>query len=209
MIKILIVTVALLSSCSSSSGPQTQENQPAPSPARSDFQLNIPKDTWEPIFFEAIDERAKLSNLKTLRVPLPGNDLEVRIWHGFGVTALEGFVLKRAGGKWSAVHLDGIHPNLPRREYQKILSAPKSGWDACWHRLQEAGVLTLPDAAAVGCSTTVRDGMSYVVEYNYDRTYRTYLYDNPDYAKCNDAKRMIQIGNLISEEFALPDLAAK
>jgi hypothetical protein len=171
--------------------------------------LDIPKDTWEPIFFEAIDERAKLTNLKTLRTPLPDDDLEVRVWHGFGLTALEGFVLKRTAGQWSAIHLDGITRRVASPESQRTLHEPKLGWDACWQRLQDAGILNLPDSAAIGCSAMINDGMSYVVEYNYKGTYRTYLYDNPDYAKCNEAKRVIQIGNLIAEEFVLPEMATK
>jgi hypothetical protein len=206
--KMLTLIAVLMATCSSL--PQRQDNKPTPLPARRQFQLSIPKEVWEPIFFETIDERARISNLRSLRVSaLPDNDLEVRVWNGFGVTALEGFVLRRTGGKWLAMHLDGIHPKLPRRDYQRILPPPKSGWDVFWQRLQEAGVLTLPDAAAVGCSTGVTDGMSYVVEYNYDRAYRTYLYDNPGYAECDEAKRMIALGNLISEEFGVPEMATK
>jgi len=86
------------------------------------------------------------------------------------------------------------------------LQAPKSGWEMCWQRLEEAGILTLPDASAIGCSTMVIDGMSYVVEFNNKGTYRTYLYDNPSYAKCNEAKQMIKVGSVISEEFGVPEM---
>jgi hypothetical protein len=197
-----------MASCSSL--PQSQRNKPVPTRTPKEFQLNVPKDTWEPIFFTAIDERAKLGKLKSLRSgALPEDDLEIRVWHGFGPTALEGFILSRAGGQWSAIHLDGVTPNIASNESQKNLSTPKSGWDACWQRLQEAGILSLPDASAIGCSSMINDGMSYVVEYNNKGTYRTYLYDNPDYAKCNEAKRMIQIGNLISVEFSVPEMATK
>ena len=207
MIKIVIAMFALTGSCSSL--PQSQDNKATPSPTRREFRLNVPKDAWEPIFFEAIDKRAKLSNLKTLRVALADDDLEIRVWHGFGLTALEGFVLKRAAGRWSAIHLNGITRKVAPAQSQIDLQTPKSGWDACWRRLQDAGILTLPDAAAIGCSAGALDGMSYVVECNYEGTYRTYLYDNPDLAKCDEAKRMIQIGNLISGEFALPEMATK
>jgi hypothetical protein len=206
--KFLIAIVLLIASCSSL--PQSQGNKSMPTPTPKEFELNVPKDTWEPIFFKAIDERAKLGKLKSLRSgALPDDDLEVRVWHGFGLTALEGFILRRAGGQWSAIHLDGVTRNVASDESQKNLPGPKSGWDACWQRLQDAGILSLPDASAIGCSAMINDGMSYVVEYNYNGTYRTYLYDNPDYAKCNEAKRMIQIGNLISEEFAVPEMATK
>ena len=181
-----------------------------PGPVRKELRLDVPKETWEPIFFKSIDERATIANLKTLRAAsLPDNDLEVRVWHGFGLTALEGFVLKRAAGEWSAIHLDGIHSNLPRSEYEKRLQTPKSGWEECWRRLEEAGILTLPDASAIGCSAMINDGMSYVVEFNSNGTYRTYLYDNPGYAKCDEAKQMIKIANIVSEEFDVAEMSTK
>jgi hypothetical protein len=175
---------------------------------RKELQLIIPKDGWESIFFESINERTKIANLPSLRSDaLPENDLEVRVWHGFGITALEGFVLKRAAGQWSAIHLEGTRPRLPESEYQKKLQPPKSGWETCWRRLVDAGILTLPDASERQCSAGIDDGMSYVVEFNSGGTYRTYLYDNPSYAKCNEAKQMIKIGNIISEEFEVPEMS--
>jgi hypothetical protein len=57
--------------------------QPVPTRAPKEFQLNIPKDTWEPIFFTAIDERAKLGKLKSLRSgALPEDDVEIRVRPG-------------------------------------------------------------------------------------------------------------------------------
>jgi hypothetical protein len=200
--------IVFAASCSSlHQAPGTKET---PSPGRKELRLDIPKDTWEPIFFKSIDERARIANLKTLRAAsLPHDDLEVRVWHGFGLTALEGFVLKRAAGEWSAIHLEGIHPNLLRSEYEKKLQTPKSGWELCWRRLEETGILTLPDGSAIGCSPMINDGMSYVVEFNSNGIYRTYLYDNPDYAKCKEAKQMIAIGNIISEEFDVAEMSTK
>ena len=110
-----------------------QGNKVTPATNQKELQLNIPKAVWEPIFFRSIDERAKLSHLKTLRSgALPGDDFEVRVWHGFGLTLLEGFVLKRAGARWSAFHLRGITRNMPSHEFQKNLQPPKSGWDKSW-----------------------------------------------------------------------------
>ena len=184
-----------------------QKTQPA-SVAQKEGALrhSIPTDVWEPIFFESINERAGVARLANLRtVSLPKDDLEVRVWVGFGLTALEGLVLKRAKGQWSATHLEGIHRRLPEGEYQKLLQAPESGWEAVWRRLVGAGVLTLPDAAAAGCSAGVNDGMSYVVEVNKDRVYRTYMYDNPNHAKCDEAKRMLKVGEIIAEEFGVEE----
>ena len=187
---------------------QSRKSEPVKSEANQ-FKLIVPNTTWEPIFFRSINERARLANLSSLRTALPENDLELRTWNGFGVTALEAFVLRRSAGQWSAIHLDGIHPKLPREKYQRQLLAPKSGWNECWRKLLELGIFTLPDAVEIQCSTLVNDGMSYVVEINYELTYRTYLYDNPGYAKCEQAQRMISIGGFIAEQFDVPEMATR
>jgi hypothetical protein len=188
-----------------------QKNVSAPvAQEKQELRLVVPDNTWVPIFFESINERAGVARLPKLGTAiLPKDDLEARVWAGFGVTALEGFVLKRTAGRWSATHLEGIHPRLPRSEYQKKLQTPKSGWDACWQRLVDAGILRLPDASEVQCNTGVLDGMSYVVEFNVNSTYRTYMYDNPDYAKCSEAKQMIGIVKIIGEEFSLQEFNIK
>ena len=86
--KVLLVTIlTLLTSCSFLS---SQGNRVTPNTVQKKLQLNVPKDIWEPIFFQAIDERAKRGRLRSLRLgALPGDDLEVRVWHGFGLTALQ------------------------------------------------------------------------------------------------------------------------
>jgi hypothetical protein len=200
--KILIAVVTLMASCS-----YLPQSQPTPATPKQ-LKLNVPKETWEPIFFKAIDERAKLGNIKPLRsAALPNGDLEVRVWRGFGLTPLAGFLLKRASGKWSAFYLA---PTWNRTlDKSQSLPAPKSGWDACWQRLETAGLLALPDASEIACETMINDGVSYVVEYNRDAAYRTYSYDNPDRAKCDDAKRMIQAANIIAEEFSISEMALK
>ena len=144
--KQIILLTLLVSSCIAMA--QTPKRDLAKSEA-SRFQLVVPKALWERIFFPSINERAKIAKLPTLRSALPKDDLELRIWHGFGLTALEGFVLRRLSGKWTAIHLDSVHPEFSRRNNQKVLSVPKSGWDECWRKLVEMEILTLPDAHEV------------------------------------------------------------
>lgn len=210
--KVLILLTLFLSSCTQVTQPPKLE--PAKLPAKPEpTQLHavVLKETAEPIFASTINKRANIAKLLRLRaaLPKPKRDLELRIWNGFGLRALEGFVLRRSSGNWSAIHLRGIHPKLPKEEYEKQLAAPKSGWEECWSRLVELGILTLPDASEIHCSTMMEDGMSYVVEINYENTYRTYMYDNPSYAKCEQAQKMIKIGNLIAEEFDLPEMRTR
>jgi hypothetical protein len=48
-----------------------------------------------------------------------------------------------------------------------------------------------------------------VVEINKDRVYRTYEYGNPNFAKCGEAKQMIELGEIIANEFGLGDFRIK
>ena len=228
LMKRFIILTLLLTSCAASA---VQENanfvsvQPLPTPnveaekiqtSKTDAQTlpNIPFPTpensnikWEDSYFEEIIKREKPSNLKRLKSKtLPQDDLEVRIWSGFGITLLEGFVLKRTSGEWSALDLDWevIEKRNGKRDIKpldKKLDAPKSGWDAAWQKLIDAGILTLPSATDINCSGNTLDGFSYVIEYKLKNKYRTYMYDNPEYAKCDEAKQMVKINKIIAEEF--------
>jgi len=81
---------------------------------------------WQPIFFEEINNRAKFAKLASLRkVSLPEDDLELRIWIGFGAIPLEGFVIKRRSSRWAQCILDLSARNLlvaPTREHCQRLN---------------------------------------------------------------------------------------
>jgi len=178
-----------------------QQNSPAVERTK-EFRLLIPKETWEPIYFNAVDERAGIAKLPSLReLRLPNDDLETRVWIGFGLTALRGFDLKRSAGQWTGIYLQGIRPKLSRSEYERTLESPKSGWQKFWQKLVDKGILTLPDARAIGCEGGALDGVSYVVETSMDNAYRTYMYDNPQFATCKEAKRIIEIVETLDDEF--------
>lgn len=74
-----------------------------------------------------------------------------------------------------------------------------------WRELTDSGLLTLPDAASIQCDPRGKDGTSYVVEINMNRTYRTYMYRDPQYANCNEAKQMLRIGKIITDELGLKE----
>ena len=174
--------------------------------ARQEATAVAPAARWEPVFFGIINERvaeAKIPNLRTAL--LPDGAFEIRVWVGFGIRGEDGFSLQHSSGQWSALHLHGMAERPPFVKTLRSLPAPRSGWEAAWKKLVEAGVLRLPDASDVGCNTHIFDGTSYVVEINLNKTYRTYLYDNPKYARCDEAKHMIRIGEIITEEFGLKE----
>ena len=70
-------------------------------------------------------------------------------------------------------------------------------------QLKGAEVLTLPGGTSDECNPGMFDGKSYVVETNVSRTYRTYAYPNPKYSKCEHAKQMVRVGEIIAAEFGL------
>jgi hypothetical protein len=166
----------------------------------AEFQRSIPKATWEPIFFEPINELSRRAGWEPLRnAPVGEGALEVRVWIGFGVVPLEGYRLRREGDRWTGTH---VVDTFERRSPPAVRDVtPKSGWDSLWKRLTGCRLLTLPD------STTLRrddeiilDGESYVVEINHAGHYRTYEYGNPDLRKFPEAKDMASIGWLLRHE---------
>lgn len=169
--------------------------------------------TWEKIFFRSIHQRERLSNLTSLRSkPVRPGDIELRVWSGFGITALQGFVLKREAGVWSAVDLDwevldGRNGTREMKPVANKLDAPRSGWEPAWLKLVQEGILNMPSAEKIDCSGRTEDGISFVVEYRVQNEYRTYLYDNPQYAKCDEAKQFIRIVGTWREEFYGMDYA--
>ena len=72
---------------------------PKPQPQRREAR-------WEKIYFEETNAVTRLAAQNELRkVQFGKEDFEVRIWRGFALMPLEGLILRRAGGEWSALHL--------------------------------------------------------------------------------------------------------
>lgn len=176
-------------------GIQTRESSSEAIGARKHPRLDIPKATWVPLFFETINKRTKAAGLKDLRlVSLTPEVTEVRIWIGFGRRSLRGFVIRRDAEGWQGLYVASIHaPN--------VTIEPKSGWAKLWKELTDQGLLTLPDSSSLEGRAWVTDGIGYVVEFSSNGTYRTYLYSNPEDQKWPQAKQIIRIIKILSDEF--------
>jgi hypothetical protein len=177
---------------------------------QEELRVLMPQERWVKIFFEmdelaskSINRMTKEAGLPSLQTSLlPGNDLEVRVWRGFGVDGeTHAVVLKRSANQWSVLHLYERDKSQPVQKFQDVNAVPTSGWEKAWERLASAGISQLPDASEVQCGEGGLDGMAFIVEINTDQTYRTYKYSNPQYAKCSEAKQMIKIDEIIDEEF--------
>ena len=107
---------------------------------------------------------------------LPKGDAEVRLWSGFSWTT-DGLVLKRRGGRWTALRM-GDAPNTgPFR-----INPPRDGWPAFWAQAGRLGLWTLPDQNEVRDPrgpNDISDGTSTLVELQRDGAYRAYGYNNP------------------------------
>ncbi len=175
---------------------------------KQELNRRVPEG-WGDFAFKVIDKRSNAAELPTLRnIQLPDGDLEVRIWVGFGIVGEDALILRRSAGKWSALHLHGMFfGRYPPPKYQETfaVSEPRSGWEGAWQKLDNAGILTLPDAWTTQCRGGGLDGTRYIVEIDNDKTYRTYMYDNPNPAKCYGAKQIIKIGEIVAEEFGLEE----
>jgi hypothetical protein len=179
-----------------------QRNAPADQTAQR-VTLEIPEATWEPVFFKQLEARTTAVNLPNLRtVVLPENDLEVRFWYD-GMEIINGVVIRRMGQQWSANWIYQTVDRLPSSTKMVLLDPPKSGWEVLWKSLVNAGILTLPDSPRPQCPAEALDGISYIVETNVNRTYRTYMYSNPQLMKCPEAKQMLQLEKTLGDEFSL------
>ncbi len=165
-------------------------------PVRSEVRDN----GWESVFFREINGRAQIAKLDSLRTTSLGeNDLELRLWIGFGPTALKGFVIKRHGARWSATYLKPIRRSSTPGDDQQALNEPKSGWDGFWKHIADHGILTLPGSN----ESNWTDGESFVVEVKRGAIYRTYMYDNPQFRNSAEDRKILEIVDIIRNEFGV------
>jgi hypothetical protein len=163
-------------------------------------QVILPNSRWEPLTFKLINRTTELGGIKELRkTSLSGDDLEVRVWRGFGLGDLEGVILKRTNSQWTAFHVKADHYVEPQKIEVKQLTSPNSGWESFWKEVTEQGLLTLRDPSEKNCEDSGVDGTSYVVEVNQNKIYRTYGMRSG--GKCDGVQQMEEIGKIIGLEF--------
>lgn len=168
------------------------------------MRVIVPKAGWEPSLFRYINSVAKLSGQGDLRsTQLPAGDIEARIWWGFGLSPLEGVILHRSGGRWTAIHVKADDYSEPTKTERRQISDPKSGWETAWTRLVNERLLSLPDASEMNCNEGGLDTTAMVVEINSDNTYRTYMYHMSSEPKCDGDKNIMAMIDIIFEEFNL------
>lgn len=164
------------------------------------IKVEVPDSRRSEIFFRVIDKTTEIGGLEQLRkVRLTGDDIEVRIWRGFGLGNLEGVILKSTNDQWRAFHVKANDYIEPQQADVKELNPPKSGWEFFWKNLTKQGLLTLRDPSEVNCEDAGIDGTGYVVEINQNKFYRTYRMREG--GECSGVRQMEKIDDLIGEEF--------
>lgn len=170
-------------------------------------QIMIPNARHDLILFDGIGEcginqAAELGDLPKLRETLlQRGDIEVRVWRGFGLSLLEGIVLKRTDGQWSGIHIKADDYCEFKNVVVRPLNAPRSGWESFWKQLTDKEILTLPQSTENECDISGIDGIGYVVEINQDKIYRYYYYPSKNEEKCREAKQTRIIGEFVGREF--------
>jgi len=129
-------------------------------------ELEIPQAPWEAIFFHYINSISEKSRWPPLRqMDIPIGAIEVRVGSGFGLSGLEGLLLRPDGDQWLGRYTNGF-------EVREV--HPETGWNAVWKRVEALGRLTLPDSSTLPGEVSVLDGIASVVEMNDGKIYRTY-----------------------------------
>jgi len=210
MFKIIFITILFLVSCSPqvTQPIQTAASPPMPQKTLEVFNEDVVADVppQPPQFWDVIDGRTKKAGIKRLRhAQLAVDDIEVRVWMGFGLTTLTGLVLKRSANKWTALSLTEDFKSNHWRYRRTPLREPKTGWNEAWTALLQNHILTLPDAESINCDGMLLDGFSYVVEVRNGKNYRTYAYGNPEHDRCPEANMMLQIANFIETNYSVKD----
>lgn len=154
------------------------------------------------------DDVVRLSGLEPLRnKPLRPDEVEIRLWRGFGLHELEVVVLNNRDGIWKGKHLLG-------NDYVEItdvkvveLPEPKLGWERFGHKLVELGIVDLPTSYDDECLSGI-DGTSNVVEVSKQGSYRIYMY-REDAQNCMDGQKLDVIAEFVGIQFDHADAECK
>lgn len=124
---------------------------------------------------------------------LSGEELEIRIWCGFGARPIRGISLQNKKRIFSAIYFDELGES-------KYLTPPLSGWDVLWNKLNDLNILDLPNDNEVGAVEPFPDSEVVFVEIFNNQGYRSYSYNYPCYSKITEGKKVVQIMKTISDE---------
>lgn len=170
----------------------------------SRLQKQLTTKRWEKVFFKEIDKRIENTTIISLHDKLLSpNSKEVRLWIGFDLQPLKGVILENIDDNWTAKYIPPINdiPESSKKSY--LMLTPKSGWASFLARLENSDIFTLPDASEIGDDNIIGDARSIVIEIKTSDSYRNYMYNDLDTAKSEEAKKVLEITNSVSEELGI------
>lgn len=139
-----------------------------------------PVADWEPVVFgeysetsKGLDNFAKLARFSPLRDELKyPDDIEIRVWRGFGLGNLEMVALRFHDEKWSGIYaIADDHVNYTNVT-TKPLPVPRGGWKWFGEQLDQLGIYELDSAYYESCRQSI-DGISNLLELSRNGIYRT------------------------------------
>jgi hypothetical protein len=148
-------------------------------------------DRSEDLLLEFARAHARSAGLPDLRKsPASPDDVELRLWHGFGLTGVEGLVLRRTQWCWSAERIVAI----TQTDCYERRSTPRSAdWLIVWRQVETMDLAALPSKPPRDPMKIVTDGYSYVIELKTGAIYRSFVYDNPNVFRTPEDRAMVAI----------------
>ena len=179
----------------------------------------IPKTNHYLHYLGGMDELSTAAKWPLLReVGVPAGSLEVRVWMEAAEGGRRVLRLCRHEGKWTGFYTSNVFQYMQfvregddwGLEYYDdyvspfvpiLVLTPQNGWKNLWKRVEELGILTLPDASSLPKGRVIPGGINYFFEINDGTQYRTYQYGDPKHQKWPEAEKVIQIIQTLSDEF--------
>jgi hypothetical protein len=158
----------------------------------------VPPDSGEHDFVPFAREYGQRLGLPDLRhATLAPDDLEVRLWSGFGLTGVHLLRLERQDGRWRATE---FHPDRVGSDSLGRAFPDSVAWVQRWMRAIDAGLLALPAVPQRNDPRMIADGHSFVVEYRLQDRYGTAGADNPAiYCSADDRQLLRVVGELLGQ----------
>lgn len=150
----------------------------------------------------ALDREISQAGLRSLRKSkLESEDLEVRVWIGFGYPPLRGLILKKSNEKWVAEYLPPHRESETKTNSLRKLEAPIGGWTELWKKLETQDIFSNKDDSEVGAVEPFEDSRMVIIESLIGKNYKTYSYNAPCYSKAEEAKKVINILKILEASF--------
>lgn len=156
--------------------------------------------TIESVTTREVNQVLALAKMPRLEdVPLARNDVEIRVWRGFGIAPLEGVIFSRRNGVYAATHLKADQYYAPTIVSVSILDPPRTGWEKFWGNVLEESIGPLLLSTADCYDSGHTDGLGYVLEKKESGD--NYSMKFVDQSRCHEIARIDDIAIAIAVEF--------